>query len=151
MGGLHYRLDISYNDDRCRVQRDNGILILAMYRRIANSLLIEWRQHQRRPEHVTTTDFQNPDGRRTSTESPPFRSRQATLSQKPLMNWRWRSLLLRRVGVWVRRCGGYSLLRVFRLWDRLCSGLSCWSSDWFECLGIVGFGKPAHPICRLAQ
>jgi hypothetical protein len=29
-----------------------------MYRRIANSLFMEWRSHQRRLEHVTTTDFQ---------------------------------------------------------------------------------------------
>lgn len=56
--GLHQRLDVSYNDDRCRVQSDQGMLILGMYRRIANSLFMEWRQHQRRPEHVTTTDFQ---------------------------------------------------------------------------------------------
>jgi hypothetical protein len=27
-------------------------------RRIAISLFMEWRQHQRRPEHLTTTDFQ---------------------------------------------------------------------------------------------
>lgn len=56
--GLHQRLDISYNDDRCRVQSDKGILIFGMFRRIANSLFMEWRQRQRRPEHVTTTDFQ---------------------------------------------------------------------------------------------
>jgi hypothetical protein len=56
--GLHQRLDVSYNDDRCRVQSDQGMLILGVYRRIANSLFMEWRQHQRRPEHVTTTDFQ---------------------------------------------------------------------------------------------
>ncbi len=56
--GLHQRLDVSYNDDRCRVKSDKGMLILGMYRRIANSLFMEWRQHQRRPEHVTTTDFQ---------------------------------------------------------------------------------------------
>ncbi len=56
--GLHQRLDISYNDDRCRVQSDKGILIFGTYRRIANSLFMEWRNHQRRPEHVTTTDFQ---------------------------------------------------------------------------------------------
>ena len=30
----------------------------AMYRRMANSLFMEWAQYQRRPEHVTTTDFQ---------------------------------------------------------------------------------------------
>lgn len=56
--GLHQRLDVSYNDDRCRVQSDNGILVLGMFRRLANSLFMEWRIGQRRPEHVTTTDFQ---------------------------------------------------------------------------------------------
>jgi hypothetical protein len=56
--GLHQRLDISYNDDRCRVQSDNGIWIFGMFRRLANSLFMDWRQAQRRPDHVTTTDFQ---------------------------------------------------------------------------------------------
>jgi len=56
--GLHQRLDVSYNEDRCRVQSDKGMLILGLYRRMANSLFMEWAQHQRRPEHVTTTDFQ---------------------------------------------------------------------------------------------
>jgi len=56
--GLHQRLDVSYNDDRCRVQSDSGIWILGMFRRIANSLFVEWSSHQRRPDHVTTTDFQ---------------------------------------------------------------------------------------------
>jgi hypothetical protein len=56
--GLHQRLDISYNDDRCRVQSDNGIWIFGMFRRIANSLFMEWRAAQRRPDQVTTTDFQ---------------------------------------------------------------------------------------------
>lgn len=56
--GLHQRLDISYNDDRCRVQSDDGIWIFGMFRRTANSLFMEWRQAQPRPEHVTTTDFQ---------------------------------------------------------------------------------------------
>jgi hypothetical protein len=56
--GLHQRLDISYNDDRCRVQSDNGIWIFGAFRRLANSLFMEWRGAQRRPDHVTTTDFQ---------------------------------------------------------------------------------------------
>lgn len=56
--GLHQRLDVSYNDDRCRVQQPKTMLILGMYRRLANSLFMEWRQAQRRPDHVTTTDFQ---------------------------------------------------------------------------------------------
>jgi len=56
--GLHPRLEVSYHDDRCRVQRDNGIWVLGMFRRIANSIFMEWNTHQRRPDHVTTTDFQ---------------------------------------------------------------------------------------------
>lgn len=56
--GLHQRLDISYNDDRCRVQSDNAMWILGMFRRVANSLFMEWRASRRRPDHVTTTDFQ---------------------------------------------------------------------------------------------
>ena len=56
--GLHQRLDVSYNDDRCRVQSDKGMLILGIYRRVANSLFMEWAQRQPRPDHVTTTDFQ---------------------------------------------------------------------------------------------
>jgi hypothetical protein len=56
--GLHQRLDVSYNDDRCRVQSDNGIWVLGMFRRIANSRFVEWSTHQPRPDHVTTTNFQ---------------------------------------------------------------------------------------------
>jgi len=56
--GLHQRLDASYNDDRCRVQSDNGMWVLGMFRRIANSLFMEWRAAQRRPDQKTTTDFQ---------------------------------------------------------------------------------------------
>lgn len=56
--GLHQRLDVSYNDDRCRVQSDNGIWVLGMFRRLANSLFMQWRAGRRRPDHVTTTDFQ---------------------------------------------------------------------------------------------
>jgi len=56
--GLHQRLDISYNDDRCRVQSELGIWIFGMYRRLANSLFMEWQALQRRPDQVTTTDFQ---------------------------------------------------------------------------------------------
>jgi len=56
--GLHQRLDVSYNDDRCRVQSDNGIWVLGMFRRLANSLFVQWSTQQRRPEQVTTTSFQ---------------------------------------------------------------------------------------------
>ena len=57
--GLHQRLDISYNDDRCRVQDNSGIWMLGMFRRIAISLYMEWRSACRRPDHVTTTHFQS--------------------------------------------------------------------------------------------
>ena len=56
--GLHQRLDVSYNDDRCRVQSDNGIWVLGMFRRIANSCFMEWKKSRPRLHHVTTTDFQ---------------------------------------------------------------------------------------------
>lgn len=56
--GLHQRLDISHNDDRCRMRHSKGIRIIGMFRRLANSLFMEWRSHQPHPEHKTTTDFQ---------------------------------------------------------------------------------------------
>jgi hypothetical protein len=56
--GLHQRLDVSYNDDRCRVQNPKAMWALGIFRRIANSLFMEWAAHQTRPGAVTTTDFQ---------------------------------------------------------------------------------------------
>jgi hypothetical protein len=41
--GLHQRLDISHNDDRCRVRNDNAMLVLAMILRLSNSLFMQWR------------------------------------------------------------------------------------------------------------
>jgi hypothetical protein len=57
--GLHQRLDISFNDDRCRVKSHSGIWMLGMFRRIAVSLFMEWRSNRPRPDHVTTTHFQS--------------------------------------------------------------------------------------------
>lgn len=56
--GLHQRLDVSQNDDRCRIQQTKGMWIVGMFRRLANSLFMEWRSHQSHPEYKTTTDFQ---------------------------------------------------------------------------------------------
>jgi hypothetical protein len=56
--GLHQRLDISHNDDRCRIRNPNGLWIMGMFRRLGNSLFMEWRSHQRRPDQKSTTDFQ---------------------------------------------------------------------------------------------
>ncbi len=57
--GLHQRLDVSHNDDRCRVRNDNAMLVLAMMLRLSNSLFMQWSSYKRRPDHVTTTDFQS--------------------------------------------------------------------------------------------
>lgn len=56
--GLHQRLDISQNDDRCRIRQSKGMWVVGMFRRLANSLFMEWRCHQPHPEYKTTTDFQ---------------------------------------------------------------------------------------------
>jgi predicted transposase YbfD/YdcC len=56
--GAHQRLDQSHNDDRCRIRSSNGIWIMGMFRRLSNSLFMEWRSRQRRPEYQMTTDFQ---------------------------------------------------------------------------------------------
>jgi len=55
--GLHQRLDVSHDDDRCRVRHPNSMLILGLFRRLANSLFMEWRSRQSRPQYLTTTDF----------------------------------------------------------------------------------------------
>jgi hypothetical protein len=57
--GLHQHLDVSHNDDRCRVRNDNAMLVLGMMLCLSNSLFMQWRGYQRRPDHVTTTDFQS--------------------------------------------------------------------------------------------
>lgn len=57
--GLHQRLDVSHNDDRCRVRHPNVMLVFALMRRLANSLFMEWRTQFRNPDHKTTTDFQS--------------------------------------------------------------------------------------------
>jgi hypothetical protein len=56
--GLHQRLDVSHNDDRCRIRHTCGMFVAGLLRRISNSLFMEWRSHQPHPEHLTTTDFQ---------------------------------------------------------------------------------------------
>jgi len=56
--GLHQRLDVSYNDDRCRIRTAPAIFVMGLLRRISISFFMEWRSHQPHPEHLTTTDFQ---------------------------------------------------------------------------------------------
>ena len=35
------------------------MLVLAVMRRFSKSLFMHWRQFKRRPDHITTTDFQS--------------------------------------------------------------------------------------------
>ncbi len=60
--GLHQRLDVSHNDDRCRIRHPYGMFVAGLFRRISNSLFMEWRSHQPHPEYLTTTDFQTAMG-----------------------------------------------------------------------------------------
>jgi len=55
--GLHQRLDVSLDDDRCRVRHPNAMGVLGIFRRLANSLFMEWRSRQTNPQYLTTTDF----------------------------------------------------------------------------------------------
>lgn len=57
--GLHQRLDVSHNDDRCRVRNPNAMMLFALMRRLANSLMVEWQGQFPTPEHKTTADFQS--------------------------------------------------------------------------------------------
>lgn len=56
--GTHQRLDVSLNDDRCRVRNTNGLWILGMLRRAAISLYTHWRERQPKPGSLWLTDFQ---------------------------------------------------------------------------------------------
>jgi hypothetical protein len=57
--GLHQRLDVSHNDDRCRIRNSRTMWVMGMFRRLSNSLFMHWRglQRKRHPEQLTTTDF----------------------------------------------------------------------------------------------
>jgi hypothetical protein len=46
-----FRVQISSSND--------AMLVLGMMLRLSNGLFMQWRGYQRRPDHVTTTDFQS--------------------------------------------------------------------------------------------
>ncbi|MBX3744492.1 MAG: transposase [Verrucomicrobiae bacterium] len=56
--GSHQRLDVSLNDDRCRVRNTNGLLILGMVRRVVIGLFMHWGLQQPKPAQKSLTDFQ---------------------------------------------------------------------------------------------
>jgi hypothetical protein len=55
--GSHQRLDVSLNDDRCRVRSTNALWILGMTRRLVISLFMQWRARQPKPRFQSLTDF----------------------------------------------------------------------------------------------
>jgi predicted transposase YbfD/YdcC len=55
--GLHQRLDVSLHDDLCRVRNANGLRVPGMFRRLVNSLFMQWRGQQPKAHYKTTTDF----------------------------------------------------------------------------------------------
>jgi hypothetical protein len=55
--GLHARLDVSRRDDECRLRNRNAVWVHGIFARLANSLFMEWRRHQPKPAHKSTTDF----------------------------------------------------------------------------------------------
>ena len=55
--GLHARLDVSRRDDECRLRARNAVWVRGILARLASSLFMEWRSHQPKPHHKTTTDF----------------------------------------------------------------------------------------------
>ena len=52
--GTHQRLDVSLNDDRCRVRNAKGLWILGMLRRLAISLHTHWRKQQPNPRSLSS-------------------------------------------------------------------------------------------------
>ena len=56
--GSHQRLDVTLNDDRCRVRSGNGLLVMGLFRRLVISLYMHWRCRQPRPHQKSLTDFQ---------------------------------------------------------------------------------------------
>jgi hypothetical protein len=55
--GLHQRLDVSQDEDRSRVRHPNAMHVLGIFRRLGNSLFMEWRSRQANPQYLMTSDF----------------------------------------------------------------------------------------------
>ena len=70
--GTHQRLDVTLNDDRCRVRSTNGLWILGMLRRLVISLFMQWRARQASPRHLSLTNFQSAMGEDNLTKALAF-------------------------------------------------------------------------------
>lgn len=56
--GSHQRLDVTLNEDRCRIRSGNGLLVMGLFRRLVISLFMHWRLRQPKPHQKSLTDFQ---------------------------------------------------------------------------------------------
>lgn len=74
--GTHQRLDVSLNDDRCRVRNTNGLWILGMLRRLVISLFMHWRVRHPKPQHQSLTDFQAAMGKENLAKALAFLTQQ---------------------------------------------------------------------------
>lgn len=54
---MHYKVDLSHDEDRSRVAQPNAFLLLSIFRRWSNSLCMHWLSQRPNPKHKTTTDF----------------------------------------------------------------------------------------------
>ena len=74
--GTHLRLDVTLNEDRCRVRSPNALWILGLLRRLAISLFMHWRARQPKPQHQSLTDFQSAMGENNLTKALAFVTQQ---------------------------------------------------------------------------
>lgn len=74
--GTHQRLDVTLNEDRCRVRSTNALWILGMLRRLVISLFKHWLAHHRKPQHQSLTDFQAAMGEDNLTKALGFLTQQ---------------------------------------------------------------------------
>ena len=52
-------LEVSQNDDRCRIRTPKGLWLMGLFRRIVHSLFAHWQSQHGKPQYTTTTDYQS--------------------------------------------------------------------------------------------
>lgn len=67
--GNFQRLDVTLNEDRCRVRSGKGQLVLGLFRRLVVSLYMEWRLQQPKSHQKSLTDFQSLMGENNLTKA----------------------------------------------------------------------------------
>lgn len=55
--GLHQRLDVSADEDRSRIRDRNAIWVMGMFRRLAVSLMMEWKSRDPGRKRKSQRDF----------------------------------------------------------------------------------------------